>query len=143
MAFAAPRAATESAGRADPHLIFIRGCSTGRMKQRDTGLARRIRERDSALRRLRRTTVLAFAGTAGLAVAFGGLAAKAFPGHSHGAASAQRPPHVAVRPAARHVAVTPPPLVPADTPAAPAAPPPPPPPPVVTQAPPVAVSGGS
>ena len=115
------------------------------MKQRDTGVGRRIRERDSALNRLRRTTGLALAGTAALAVVFGGLAAKAFPGRSHKAASTRVQQHVAVRPPPKRIAATPPPLVAAGTAAPAAAPPPPPPPPapVVTQAPPVAVSGGS
>ena len=127
------------------------------MKQRETALGRRIGERDAGLRRLRHATALALAGTAALAAAFGGLAAKAFSGHSHKrvpvvapTAPAPLQPAAAVAPplvAASPVGTGDPSGDPAAQQPAPAtpqpAPPPPPPAPVVTQAPPVAVSGGS
>jgi hypothetical protein len=123
------------------------------MKAREPELARRIGARDAALRRLRRSTWFALAGTAGLAAAFGGLAAKAFPGKSRHTAPAVTHVRRASAAVATPAPATPPPLVAADTaaptapttPSAPATPPPSPPPapPVVTPAPPVAVSGGS
>lgn len=103
-------------------------------------------------------TAMSLAGASALAVAFGGLAAKSFSGHSSNAprelTNVVRVHRVRVAPAARatRVAARPPILVPASAPvpasppAAPApsaAPAPPVAPPVVTQAPPVAVSGGS
>jgi hypothetical protein len=130
------------------------------MKAREPELARRIGHRDAALMRLRRTTVFALAGTGALAVACGGLAAKAFPGKSrhHVAAPAVVQTTVA-RTRTANPAATPPPLVSAgasapsassapstpSAPSAPSTPPPSPPPaaPVATPAPPVAVSGGS
>jgi putative peptidoglycan lipid II flippase len=123
------------------------------MQPSDKGLRRRIGDRDAALRRLRTTTALVAAGTLALAGAFGGLAAKAFPGRSGKTRSAIAPT-TPVRPAvaAASSASTPPPLVPAAAAApeqppsqsAPAAQPAAPvPPPVETQVPPVAVSGGS
>jgi hypothetical protein len=124
------------------------------MKAREPELARRIGHRDAALTRLRRTTVFALAGTGALAVACGGLAAKAFPGKSrhHTAAPAVVQTTVA-RTRTATTTVTPPPLVSAGSsaPSAPSAPStqsaqppsPPPAPPAVTPAPPVAVSGGS
>ena len=114
-------------------------------EERDTGLARRIRERDSAVRRLRRATVLAFAGTA---QALRSRSPALQPTRSRGTATRSRPvsgalPHVGAPGPAEASAVTPPPLVPAGLQTSPAAPAPPSPPPAVTQAPPVAVSGGS
>jgi hypothetical protein len=131
--------AGETSGAAGTHLIFMRGCCTRGMQQRETPIGRRIRDRDAALRRLWRTTALAVAGTATLAAAFGGLAARGFPGRSHKAAPVVARRQVTVRGAATHV-VAPPPLVSAGS-ALPTAPAPPP--PVATQAQPVAVSGGS
>ena len=91
-------------------------------------------DRDRALRRLRRTTSVTLAAAGALVAAFAGLAAKALPGHK----TVPSTPAVAVRTTQQRA--TPPPLVPAQsaaTPAAPASPP------VQTQAPPVAVSGGT
>jgi hypothetical protein len=123
------------------------------MKAREPELARRIGHRDAALRRLRRTTVLALAGTGALAVACGGLAAKAFPGKSRHHATAAVVQTTVKRTRAANPVATPPPLVSAgarapsapSAPTTPSTPPPAPPPspPAVTQAPPVAVSGGS
>jgi hypothetical protein len=90
-------------------------------------------DRDRALRRLRRTTSVALAAAGALVVAFAGLAARALPGRHATKTST-------VRAQAASARATPPPLVPAQsaaTQAAPAAPP------AQTQAPPVAVSGGS
>jgi hypothetical protein len=122
------------------------------MRAREPELDQRIGNRDAALRRLRRTSAFALAGTAGLAAAFGGLAARAFPGKSRHTAPVVVQTYVPRASAAATVA-TPPPLVAAGTAApaasagraAPATPPPSPPPapPVVTPAAPVAVSGGS
>jgi hypothetical protein len=90
-------------------------------------------DRDRALRRLRRSTSIVLAGAGALVVAFAGLAARALPGHH-----AVKTSHAHVQTTKRQA--TPPPLVPAQsaaTPAAPAAQP------AQTQAPPVAVSGGT
>jgi hypothetical protein len=103
----------------------------------------RIRARDAALIRLRRSTAVLAAGAGLLALVFTGIAAKAFPGRSSNAPSTttvQSTPRTAARPATQ----TPPPLVSdgsraqsqAPSTSAPPAPTP-------TPAPPVAVSGGS
>jgi len=100
-------------------------------------LARKIVERDAALRRLRRVTAVTLAGAGTLAALFAGLAAKTFPGRS--GTAAQRPAAIGARAASQRVVATPPPLVSAGVSApAPAAQAP-----VSTQAPPVAVSGGT
>jgi hypothetical protein len=91
-------------------------------------------DRDRAIRRLRRTTSVTLAAAGALVAAFAGLAAKGLPGR-HTVTST---PTVATSTTQQRA--TPPPLVPAQsaaTPAAPASPP------VQTQAPPVAVSGGT
>jgi hypothetical protein len=93
------------------------------------------RERDDALRRLRRTTSVSLAVAGALVAAFAGLAARALPGHHTVKAT-----NAAARQTTRSKRATPPPLVPAgsaSTPAAPAAPP------VQSQSPPVVVSGGT
>jgi hypothetical protein len=115
------------------------------MQQRDTAVSRRIREREAGLRRLRHTTVAVLGGATALAIAFGGLAAKALPGRSHTARNAAAAKGAGPPPGAAQVRSRPPALVPAAAPAsqAPPAPQPAPAPPVTTQAPPVAVSGGS
>jgi hypothetical protein len=123
------------------------------MKGREPELARRIGQRDAALARLRRTTVVALAGTGALAVACGGLAAKAFPGKSRHHTNAAVVQTTVQRAHPATPVATPPPLISAgasapsapSAPATPSTPPPSPPPspPAVTQAPPVAVSGGS
>ena len=98
----------------------------------------RIRERDAGLRRLRRATALGLAAAGALSVAFGDLAAQAFHGRS-GATKAGATVQTSVT-TTRTVA-TPPPLVSAGSAAqaaAAAAQAP-----VQTQAPPVAVSGGT
>ena len=95
----------------------------------------RIRERDAGLRRLRRTTAIVVAAAGALSVAFGELAANAFSGRSGTAKT-----HAAVGSSSptKHAA-TPPPLVSSGSavqaPAAQA--------PAQSQAPPVAVSGGT
>jgi hypothetical protein len=89
--------------------------------------------RDSAARRLRRTTSIALAAAGALVAAFAGLAARALPGHHTVKATPARA-------TTKRVRATPPPLVAAQsaaTPAAPAAPP------AQTQSPPVVVSGGT
>jgi hypothetical protein len=100
----------------------------------------RTHQRDEALRRLRRITVLSGVGAGALAAAFAGLAARALPGKP--AVAGVRQPSSAQT----HTrTATPPPLVPvqaassasAAAPAAPSAPP------AATSAPPVVVSGGS
>ncbi len=90
-------------------------------------------DRDQALRRLRRTTSVALAAAGALAAAFAGLAARALPGHQ-----AARTVDAPVRATQR--SASPPPLVPAQSAAAPAAPASA---PVQTQTPPVVVSGGT
>jgi len=100
---------------------------------------RRIGERDAALRRLRRLTALALAGAGTLAALFAGLAAKAFSGHT-GATTHRTVVQAASTPA--KAVATPPPLV-ANGSASTATPSSPSQSPVQTQAPPVAVSGGS
>jgi hypothetical protein len=89
-------------------------------------------DRDRALRRLRRTTSVALAAAGALVAAFAGLAARALPGHQ-----SVKTTGTSVRATHRRV---PPPLVPAQSAAAPAAPASP---PAQTQAPPVVVSGGT
>lgn len=123
------------------------------MKAREPELARRIGHRDAALARLRRTTVVALAGAGALAVACGGLAAKAFPGKSRHHTTAAVVQTTVKHTRAANPIATPPPLVAAgngeqaapSAPSTPSTPPPAPPPspPVATPSPPVAVSGGS
>jgi len=99
----------------------------------------KVSARDAAQRRLRRVTRGAVAAAGVLALAFAGLAAKAFPGRSGGSHAVSRTaPHRAVTTTpARQTA---PPLVAAESPAPPApaqsAP-------TQTPAPPAVVSGGS
>jgi hypothetical protein len=90
-------------------------------------------DRDRALRRLRRASIVAGVSAGALVGVFAGLAAKAFPGRHTGHASNARA-GVARR------QVTPPPLVPVESQAAPS---PPAAPPAPTSAPPVVASGGS
>ena len=95
--------------------------------------------RDTGFRRLRRATAMTFAGAGALALAFAGLAARALPGR-HAATTAR------VRAAATTTTTqraTPPPLVPVQGSDAPAASSPQASAPVQSQAPPVAVSGGT
>jgi len=90
-------------------------------------------DRDRALQRLRRSTVVVLAGAGALVATFAALAAKALPGH-------HAPPATHPQAASKVPRATPPALVPvqsAATPAAPASPP------VQSQAPPVVVSGGT
>jgi hypothetical protein len=90
-------------------------------------------DRDRALRRLRRATSVTLATAGALVATFSVLAAKALPGH-HTVKTTNAGTH------ATQQRATAPPLVPAQsaaTPAAPASAP------VQTQAPPVAVSGGT
>lgn len=98
----------------------------------------RVDARDAGLRRLRRATALGLAAAGALSVVFGDLAAHAFHGRS-GATKARAAVHTS--PTTTRVAATPPPLVSAGSAAqaaaaAPQAP-------VQSQAPPVAVSGGT
>ncbi|MES1248914.1 MAG: hypothetical protein ABUS54_14705 [Actinomycetota bacterium] len=102
----------------------------------------RIRARDAAVRRLRLVTAALGAAAGALALVFGVLASKAFPGHSTTVARTATLP--AAPRATRHPRQSAPTLVQAGSPAPtqqqqPAASPPPSP----TPAPPVAVSGGS
>lgn len=105
---------------------------------------RTIRARDDGLRRLRRLTLGATATAGALAVAFAGLAEKAFPGRSSHARTTTRLVHAAKPRVAADPAQTAPPLVsvgsqqqaPAQAQPQQAAPTP-------TAAPPVVVSGGS
>ena len=96
-------------------------------------------DRDRALRRLRRTTSVALAAAGALVAAFAGLAARALPGHH--TVQTVKTTQARVRTAQRSAA--PPPLVPAQSAAVQAASSAPASPPVQTQAPPVAVSGGT
>ena len=93
-------------------------------------------ERDRALDRLRRVTVLALAAAGALVAAFAGLAAKALPGH-HTVKTTQTRVRVASAP---QQPATPPPLVSAQSAATPT---PPASPPSQTSSPPVVVSGGT
>ncbi|HEY8706082.1 MAG TPA: hypothetical protein VIL98_15120 [Gaiellaceae bacterium] len=93
-------------------------------------------DRDRALRRLRRTTSVALAAAGALVAAFAGLAARALPGQH-----TVQPSSTPVRATQR--SASPPPLVPAQSAAVQAASSAPASPPVQTQAPPVAVSGGT
>jgi hypothetical protein len=90
-------------------------------------------DRDDGVRRLRRATSLTLAAAGALVVAFAGLAARALPGR-HAVTSVKA---TTTTPSRR---ATPPPLVAVQSQAAPAAPSSP---PVQSQAPPVAVSGGT
>jgi hypothetical protein len=101
-------------------------CSTGSVHETATS-------RDSAARRLRRTTSITLAAAGALVAAFAGLAARALPGH-HTVKATQ------VRTTTKRVRATPPPLVAVQSAATPA---PPPAPPAQTQSPPVVVSGGT
>ncbi len=98
----------------------------------------RIRERDAALRRLRRVTALGLAAAGALSVAFGELAANAFSGRSSTTTTAVT---TTTKTTATQATATPPPLVSAGSDAqsaASAAQAP-----TQSQAPPVAVSGGT
>jgi hypothetical protein len=91
-------------------------------------------DRDDGVRRLRRATSVTFAAAGALVVAFAGLAARALPGR-HTVTNVK-----ATTPTASARRATPPPLVAVQsqvTPSAPSSPP------VQSQAPPVAVSGGT
>ena len=100
--------------------------------------------RDSALRRLRRTTTVALAVAGALVAAFAGLAARALPGrHSGSGGTGSTTTTTAVPARATRARATPPPLVPAGSSEAPSASSAPASPPVQTQAPPVVVSGGT
>ena len=96
----------------------------------------RIRERDAGLRRLRRATALGLAAAGALSVAFGELAAHAFAGRSSTTTTG-----LTATTTAKPATATPPPLVSAGSaaqaPAAAAQAP------TQSQAPPVAVSGGT
>ncbi len=101
------------------------------------GVDPRIRERDAGLRRLRRATALGLAAAGALSVVFGELAANAFSGRS----STTTTTGVAATTTATSATATPPPLVSAGSAAqaaASAAQAP-----TQSQAPPVAVSGGT
>jgi hypothetical protein len=113
-----------------PHLRFICRCSTEGMRQTSSA------DRDGALRRLRRTTSVVLVAAGALVAAFAGLAARALPGHH-----TVKTTSVGVRATSRRA--TPPPLVAVQSTGTPAAPAAPGSPPVQTQAPPVAVSGGT
>jgi hypothetical protein len=90
-------------------------------------------DRDNGVRRLRRATSVTLAAAGALVVAFAGLAARALPGR-------HTVTHVKTTATASSRRATPPPLVAVQsqvTPSAPSSPP------VQSQAPPVAVSGGT